>query len=305
MWRRSVPKTVRPFFGSSEIENCLHGVGVRIGRESHDLVNNPQITVEPEVLAENAIEIVLGIDRSDICTVLGEAASSYGLVLTIRDPVFKRRVVRNVWPMTASLPESIELPPEELLKYSHQVRTDISLTICLLEAKEKRPGWPSVVGGWVAKRRFSLHVPYPQKSGFDIRPLTDEVCRLNRLSDGTVAFAEVEADVNSQLEEHDTFATCYLAPSILSAMRADRRDSALEKLIELEIVVNIATAIGKEVDTDTEVVDGSPLEKILQRLGTDDSQMSVERFCDLLSDPQRLRGFVQDELNLVQVLEKL
>lgn len=304
-WRRSEPRDVRPFFGARPLEEALDGAAIAM-RPREDPIADESVALQLGDLDDDEVTLFPRLSNEAVLSTLGDRAESYALVVTLRDPTFKRRALWGTWSAAGEMPETILISAETLREFGHGREVEIALSLCLTADRDPEPGWPSTTGGWIARKKFSIGV-HTQRSAFDIRPLTEEIRKANKLPDGALVFASLGGvPLDERVEEGEAFAVCYLAESVLAAMSSSREGSALNLVIGAEMVAAVVSAIAEEGNlAELEAVEpGTPLERFLRQLGGEEP-MSLDRFRRLVDDPQRMRATIHDRIGVVAGLEKL
>lgn len=301
-WRRSEPRDLRPFFGADQLGRVLDGAAVRL-RPGEEPIEGPRIVLDQGDLERAEVTILPALRQDELLEVLAHRAACYALAITLRDPMFMHRLRSRTWPISEPLPEVVPISESDLRIFGHGRAIEIGLSLCLAEDCAPEPGWPSVTGSWIARKRFVLGIR-SNRSAFDIQPLTEEVRKLNRLAPGALVFAEILGSIAEPTEEGGAFATVYLAESILAALHAERKDPSLNAVVEAEIVAAVLSAIVPELDEVADVEKGTPMARVLDQLGGN-LPMELDQFRDLARDPQRLRAVIHDRVGLVSMLEKL
>jgi hypothetical protein len=303
-WTGTGTRELRPFFGAQSLEKALDEAAVRLSKGAEPQTEE-SIDVALSEVEGAGIELLPSLNAQHIADVLADRAGDFALILTIRDPMFRRRVRTQRWSLAGDIPSSIEIPAAIIRKFGHGQRIEAALTICLSADRAPEAGWPSIVGSWIARKKFSFGIR-TQNSGFDIQPLTAKIRAANKLPEGALVFADILGDIAAPMEEGESFASCYVAPKVFEAMQADRNGETLNAIMQAEIIAAIISRIGEDLrDRDSEDHDPrSPLAKVLKKIGGKEP-MSVAAFRSLLNNPGRLRAVIHDIVGINAYLEKL
>ena len=302
-WRRTEPRTARPFFAVSSLQGAFQDAGMIVGDEEEPFMED-SIQLDPADFEGLELAIAHNLDAAKIKNVLGDRASFHSLVVSIRDPMFKRRKIQERWPLSGPIPDHIPLPKDIVAEYGHKREIDISMSIVLDRSVEAEAGWPAHVGSWIAKRTFKIKLQ-SIRATFDLRPMTRTEAEIYTGSPGALIHADVEADLlATELEEDQTFATVYIAEEIYEAMQRATDGPLMQTLVMSEIVASVLADAAHEISEMNAAPKGTPIYTILEQLGTN-SPMPLEDLKKVVKDPIKLRALVHDRTEFVKHLRSV
>lgn len=302
-WRRSEPRTVRPFFALHALEGALDNTVLLVGERETE-IEDDVVQLDPADFDGLHVAICPKLDGDKVRSTLGSRSERVVLLLSLRDPMFKRRLVHRKWPVDKKLPERILLDSALVQEFGHKRELHATLALVLDADVQPEPGWPRRRGAWIAKRAFKLKLR-SVKSTFDIRKMTKAEAKA--WTGFTGALIHVEYNEGRILEEPDDenpLATCYIAEDVYERMQRPSDGPLLQAFVMTEIVAAVLGHAAKDVEEATEVPKGTPLATILEQLGAD-TPMSLMALKGIVRDPVKLRAAVHDRTDLVLQLRNL
>lgn len=302
-WRRTEPRTARPFFAVSSLQDAFDNTGLVIG-DQEEAIFDDSIQLDPADFDGLELAILPNLDTAKIKEVLGVKAASYSFVISLRDPMFKRRKIQEKWSLDGSIPSRIPLPQEIVGDFGHKREIDVTMSLVLNKPLDFEPGWPSHMGSWIAKRTFKLKLK-SIRSTFDLRPMSKVEAKAFTGSAGALLHAEVEADLlATELEEGQTFATVYIAEEIYEAMQRATDGPLVQTLVMSEIVASVLADAAQEISEMTSAPKGAPIHTILEQLGQNQT-MPLDELKKVVTDPIKLRALVHDRTEFVKHLRSV
>lgn len=301
-WRRSEPRLVRPFFAINDLESELGNAELQIG-DREQAVKEDIVHVDPVEFDGLRIVIRHNLDVDHIKSRLGERADGVALVLSLRDPMLKRRHVLDKRRIVEDLPQQHLIDAEMLLEYGHRRELDMTLALALDEEQPPQPGWPSRRGEWVAKRTFKLR-PRGDNPAFDVRKMTREEAEAWTGFPGALIHVEYyEGRLLEESDEAGQVATCYIAEDVHHRMQ-QRAGTQLHVIVIVEIIAAILGRAAGEIEEAQDIPDGSPLSNILKKLG-DGGSMKLDSLKRIVRKEDKLRAAVHDRVEIVKQLRSL
>ena len=302
-WRRSEPRVARPFFAVAALEKALDETILLVGERERE-IEDDVVQLDPADFDDLRVAICPRLDEGPLRDTLGERASDVSLMLTLRDPMFKRRVLEERWPVSGALPERIVLDPAKIEDFGH--KRDLQVTLALVQDADTAPapGWPSRRGAWIAKRTFRIKLK-SVRSTFDLRPMSRENAAAWTGFAG--ALLHVEYNDGRLLEEPDEdnpLATCFIAQDVYDAMQRVTDGPLLQDMVMTEVITAILALAADDVEKATDAPRGTPLATILEQLG-ENQPMPLPDLQKIVRDPLRLRAAVHDRTDLVRQLRSL
>ena len=302
-WRRSEPRTARPFFAVHALEAALDNTVLLVGEREKE-IEDDVVQLDPADFEGLHVAICPKLDSDKVRSTLGVRSEGVVLLLSLRDPMFKRRLVRHRWPIDGELPERIVLDSGLVQDFGHKRELHATLALVLDTDAEPAPGWPHRRGAWIAKRTFKLKLR-SVRSTFDIRKMTKEQAEAWTGFSG--ALLHVEYNDGRLLEEPDDenpLATCFIAEDVYEGMQRVSDGPLLQAFVMAEIVAAVLAHAAKDLEEATEVPKGTPLATILEQLGTN-VPMPLATLKGIVRDPVKLRAAVHDRTDFVRQLRSL
>lgn len=299
-WRRTEPRTARPFFKVSSIGRALDDAVILVGDRETE-IEEDIVRLDPADFEDLHVAIVPKLDVPRVREVLGDKAETYSLLLTIRDPMFKRRIVHEVWTMAGDLPERLPLTKEIVQKYGHERELHVSVALVLTEDTPGEPGWPQHRGSWVAKRTFKIRLR-SIRSTFDLRSMTSQEAEHHTGCAGALLYAEVNGELFAEeLGEDQSLATVYIAQEIYEAMQRATDGPLLQNLVMAEVVASVLADAANDIQEIESAPKGTPIATILEQLG-ENGPMPLKDLKVVVKDPVKLRALVHDRTDFVKWL---
>jgi hypothetical protein len=302
-WRRSEPRVARPFFAVAALEGALDKTILLVGERERE-IEDDVVQLDPADFDDLRVAICPRLDEGPLRDTLGERASGVSLILTLRDPMFKRRVLEKRWPVSDAIPERIALDPAKMEDFGH--KRDLQVTLALVQDADvaPAPGWPSRRGAWIAKRTFRIKLR-SIRSTFDLQPMSREQAAAWTGFAG--ALLHVEYNDGRLLEEPDEdnpLATCFIAQDVYDAMQRVNDGPALQDIVMTEVIAAVLALAVDDVEAATEAPRGTPLATILEQLW-ENQPMPLSELKKRVRDPVKLRAAVHDRTDLVRQLRSL
>jgi hypothetical protein len=256
--------------------------------------------IEPEEF-DQPFSVHLPLDDLEEIRGLGDISSKLSLSISLRDPMLKRRLVLHEHPISGDLPESLEIPTEKVLEFSHRRELQIRVFVSLTEdTQSKEAGLPELAGQWVDRRIFVVKTPQVF-SAFRIDPMSREEARLHTGYSGALIHVDYESETMLEEAHADRpVAKCYIAEKVFDA--AERAyDRKLTDLLMSELVSAILWEAKDEILEADSVDEDSPLHSVLEQLSKN-QPFELEDLKKALKDPLSLRAAVQECTDIVGIL---
>lgn len=301
-WRRTETRIIRPFFAINDLQTAFDNAELQVGDRDHAVKEN-NVHVDPVEFDGLRIAIRHNLDVDQLKSRLGERAGEVAFVLSLRDPMLKRRHVCDKRRIVKDLPQQHLIDSELVLEYGHRRELHMTLALALDENQSPKPGWPSRQGEWIAKRIFKIRLR-GDNPAFDVRKMTREDAE--EMTGFPGALIHVEYYEGRLLEESDEagqVATCYIAEDVHHRMQL-RQGSQLYAIVMAEIISAILDRAAGEIEEAHEIPDGSPLSKIARKLGNGGS-MSLDSLKKIVREDGMLRAAVHDRVEIVNQLRSL
>lgn len=302
-WRRSEHRTARPFFAVNVLDGALDGTVLLVGDQEKEIEENV-VQLDPAEFDGLHVSICPKLDVEKIRTTLGDRASGVALILSLRDPMFKRRIVHRRWPVTGNLPERIVLDAAQVLEYGHKRELHTTLALALDTDQQPSPGWPDRRGAWIAKRTFKLRLT-SLRSTFDIRKMTRKEAEDWTGYAGALLYVEYnDGRLTVEPDDENPLATCYIAEDIYDGMQRVSDGPLLQAFVMTEIVAAVLGQAANDIRSAGSAPRGTPLATILEQLGAN-APMPLKTLQNLVADPVKLRAAVHDRTDFVKQLRTL
>lgn len=302
-WRRSEPRIARPFFEVNALENVLDGTVLLVGEREKE-IEEDVVQLDPADFEGLHMAICPKFDAEKIRTTLGDRMSGVSLFLTLRDPMFKRRIMHESFPVSGDLPDRIFLDAALVENFGHKRELQATVALALDTDLVPAPGWPHRRGAWIAKRTFKLKLK-SVKSTFDIRKMTPQ--EAEAWTGFTGAFVYVEYNDGRLVAEPDDespLATCYIAADIYDGMQRVSDGPLLQAFVMAEVVAAVLGQASDDIMKADSAPRGTPLATILEQLGAN-TPMPLETLQAIVRDPVKLRAAVHDRTDFVKQLRSL
>lgn len=302
-WRRSEPRVARPFFAVTALEGALDETILLVGERERE-IENDVVQLDPTDFEDLRVAICTKLDEAVLRDTLGERAAGVSLMLTLRDPMFKRRVLDQRWPVSGELPERIALGSAKIEEFGH--KRDLHVTLELVQDADAAPapGWPNRRGAWIAKRTFRIKLR-SVRSTFDLRKMSRDEAEAWTGFAGALMHVEYnDGRLVEEPDEESPLATCYIAEEVYEAMQRVNDGPLLQSFVMAEVVAGVLALAAHDIEAATEAPRDTPLATILEQLGQN-QPMRLEELKKMVRDPVRLRAAVHDRTDLVRQLRSL
>ncbi len=301
-WQRTESKRARPFFALGSLENALDRAKILLGEREWDS-NSDEIMIDPAEFDGLHVAIRPEIETPSVLEALGAHASETSLVLALRDPMLKLRVVHEKWPITGDLPDLISLSAAKVEEFGHKRGLQISLALVIEGDLNSEPGWPKKHGTWISKRTFTLRLARG-KSAVDIRRMTKEQAREWTGFDGALVHVEYDDERLTGEPDDLPLATCYVAEDIFDAMQGGSKSRALHGIVKTEIIAAVLEHAKEDILGVDIAPKGSPLATVLKQLGTS-TPMPLGDLQKIVQNPAGIRSVIHDRTGFVKHLGSL
>lgn len=302
-WRRTEPRIARPFFAVSAMEGALKQASIFVGEREFN-VSDGAVQLDPADFENLQVAISPRLNESDVRKTLKERASQFSLVMTLRDPMFKRRVIHKEWSLDGEIPDRLLLDEEIVHEFGHKRELHVTLAILLSENVEVSPGWPHRKGSWLAKHTFQIKLRNIRPT-FDLRPMTREMAKEFTGSKGALLHVEVRGEfLAQQVEEGEYFASCYIAEDVFNSMQRATSGAILQNIVMAEVVCMILAEAADDISAVEEVPKDTPLRRILEQLGRN-FPLPLNELKEIVRNPVQLRALVHDRTDLVASLRNI
>ena len=220
-WRRSEPREFRPFFQAWDLEDALNAAQLVVAGEEVDSATDV-VPLDAERFRDLEVGLRPNVDAEALADRLGARANSIALVVTIRDPMLKRRVLREKWNFSGGLLEEYCLGSDLVEKFGHGRELQVTLALALDEDLDVEPGWPHIRGQWFSKRRFIIKLRSIQSIS-SVEPMSPELAlKLTGSRGALVGVDYYDGQLEIEAEEGTHIAKCYVAEDVYKAMHASK-----------------------------------------------------------------------------------
>lgn len=254
---------VRPFFAFADLGECLNAVRLR-AVEGENPTELAALKLAEDAFDDLAPRLHLDFERNAVLAALGERASRYRLLVTLRDTVRKRRWIHADFAI-AEAPAFVDIDADLAKRTANRRSMEITVAIAAVSGTDPVPGHPRLKGGTIAQKRFTIKADI-QQSTFNIHPWTPrEFEEAGQPANSLLHVAEI-ADLTAPLEDGEPTAVVYVAEKVLKAVSGGKSSEALTQLLYRDIL--IAVILGGAGDIrDTERPDrNSPLVSLTDKL---------------------------------------
>lgn len=298
-WKREEPRKARPFYAVSHLSSILDGCSIMIGDRQCD-EKSESISVEPEELNENDLTILLALDEVPLRESFQDSPDLLSLQVVIRDPMFKRREVIYTCKLLDEKPESHRIDAEKIHDFSHGREVHLTVAVVLSRDDSVKPGMPSRVGEWIAKRNFKLAIP-SRLSSFRIHEMTPSQAKKWLGSEGALVYVEYsDGSLILPAEEGSTVADCYVAKRLLDRMKG-KNSNLVNNKISSEIIYRVLRDATDDIESLDGVPDNSPLESVLSQMSAKED-IGLDGLKKALEKRDWLRALLEDRFNLVDII---
>lgn len=302
-WRRSEPRTARPFFAVQSLEEALQSTVLLVGEREKEIEDNV-VQLDPADFDGLHVAICPRLDVEKIRATLGERSNGVALMLSLRDPMFKRRLVFHRWPLDGELPERILLDSGLVLEFGHKRELHATLALVLDADVDPAPGWPHRRGSWIAKRNFKIRLR-SVRSTFDLDKMTKQQAESWTGFSGALLYVEYnDGRLIEEPDEESPLAKCWIAEDIYEGMQRVTGGPLLQSFVMAEIVAAVLGHAANDIAEATEVPKGTPLAAILEQLGGN-TPMPLKTLQEIVRDQVKLRAAIHDRTDFVRQLRSL
>lgn len=293
-WTRTVDRDLSPFFGIGDVSGLL-GDATIVPWPGEEPVSVPDRVLDPAEMANLAPTIHPGLSADELEAALGRELLLYDLILTVETPQLLRRTIAGRWRCDGPIPEAIEVESEALVDGILAGTLEIGLAICLREGAEPRVGYPELPGARLAGKTFAFGIDRRQ-STFSFEELTGDLRRERGLPDMTTFVLDLDKDdLVPPADEDRPMAVVYLAPTLLNALRSGSLKAGAVTMLTTQIMdAVLEEAVG--LPSDTFVVEGSGLERLLEWASGGGTRMDWIDFRAKIANAPHRRALVQHEL---------
>lgn len=297
-WHRSERRLARPFFKISHLSSFLDDCYVMVGDQEHRDLG--PISLDPERLSSSDVSIVLNLDVTELKKLYENSEASVELLVTIRDPMLKRREVIHRSNPLKEICRYVTAESEIVQAFSHANELHFIVSLMLAHDCAIVPGFPSRAGEWIAKRNFKLAVP-SQITNFRIQEMTPEQSKSWLGSEGALVYVEYrEGALTDPVEEGVPVAECFVAKRLLDRVRG-RSSALVNGKISSEIIYWILRDAANEIKQLGEVKRDTPLESVMEHLSAK-RNVSLTELKQAVDEPRKLRALLEDRFNLIEVI---
>lgn len=303
VWRRTEPRIARPFFAMASLGSALQEASLLVGDKETEILDDV-VQLDPADFEDLYVAIQPNCDADRLRGALGDRSERFSLILTIRDPMFKRRLVHEHWNVAENIPCRIPLPRDIVHEYGHGRELHISIAVALTGEPPNEPGWPDHKGAWVAKRTFKIKLR-SIRSTFDLRPMGPEEAKARTGYAGALLAVDLnDSLLATELDENENLATVYIAQEIYDAMQRATDGPLMQNLVIAEVIETVLAEAAGEIVELEEAPKGTPIATILEQLGQD-GPMPLRSLKEMVKDPERLKALIHDRTGFVRELGKV
>lgn len=301
-WHRSEPREIRPFFAAAKAETALDLSGIRL-TEGGDVTQDTALTIEEGDLKALTPVILPAVVNPQLWMPTDLSPAEVNLVLLARQPLLKRSEVLGRYPLDASIPEELEVPPETLAAMGGGRNTQFTLALVLVGDRIPHPGSPFVVGHWLARKTFNLRAS-SNPVLFDIRTRDDEEWIKHDYPAKTLYSVDYQGGMEAPADDSSgSVAIVYVHAEAHTKMVDTKLGDALQPLLASEIITTILQLSLNDWESLSEPPPGSALESVMKQV-----QKTVPiTLSDLAkmtrSQPSLLRAHLQSRLAVLHSLK--
>ncbi len=302
-WNKSEKRLIRPFTQPEAARDAFRGGRITIGTQTWNF-DETRPKADPENLTGNDIVIEHALDHAEHRDYTESAGAMVSLILSLRDPIFKKKTVMGRWPVSGDFPETVTIPATAVEEHGHGKCLDVTLALVHEGETKPAPDWPARPGVWVERITFRIR-SHKQGRIFDIGRMTVEEAEDKTGFRGSILHVDYNGNINEP-EIDKPIARCDIAAAVFDNMKGSGPGKKyLETTFEPEIILAILTAAFQDIKDAEEATPGSQLEGFLSKLGGKRGAMPLAEFQEIIDDPNKLRNLIHDRAGHADKLGRL
>lgn len=298
-WRRSEPKTLRPFFAVESVDEATHNAMIRIAAGEGAVIDEV-IDVDEIDLRQLQIAVLPQIAISDSWLPAGWSKSDLELVLFGRSPFLKNSIVVRSWSLDEQIPTEIEVPHEVLLRLGGGRELRLTLALVLSVDKEPEAGLPFSMGHWLSSKTFHLRERKLQTM-FDVKPRTSEEWVAAGYPAKTLYSVVYMGGIDAVGEDGGPIADVHIHIDAYNRMAGEKIGEILEPMLSVEMIAQVLEQSLPEWESSDEAPAGSPLFNLMKKITSADKPS----FADLkktVKNQSLLRAVLQDKVGALSYI---
>lgn len=266
-WKRSEPRTVRPFLAAKKIEHVLDGIGIRL-KQGEPFEEEEVIRIAASEVGQLEPTIRLTIDQTCLSSLEDGDKKNVRCLIFVEGSFIKRTELIHQTDLDLREPMEIDVPVDLAQRMRFGSSTKVTIALCLMKERERIAGKPFRKGHWLAKKTFDISVER-DSTAFSIEPL-DDIIRLRfGLPEGTLYFVNYVGGFNETMDPESPPARVYVAKEVIDKLAlATQQKSAsiVESFLAAEITAFLVTKAFEDMGSEEEVAQGSPLASLTKQL---------------------------------------
>jgi len=266
-WRRSEPRTVRPFLAAKKVEHILNESALRL-KPGEPFERSESIHVPASEVGRLEPTIRLAIDPAELALIDDDDKNTMKCLVFIESSFVKRTELVQQIDLDLREPIDVEIPVDLARRIRFGSSSKVTIALCLMKERDKTAGKLFHKGHWLAKKTFEVTVE-KESAAFKIEPLDDLVRHQFGLPEGTLYFINYLGGFNEPMEPDSPPARVYVAKEVidrLSLATQQKTASVVESFLAAEITCFLVSKAFADFGPDEEVAQGSPLASLVKQL---------------------------------------
>jgi hypothetical protein len=298
-WRRSEPKTLRPFFAIQTVEATTHNATIIIAKGA-TAVEDEVIDVDEIDLRQLQIAILPNIVPSDGWLPAGFAKDELGLVIFGRSSFLKNSIVIGSHSLDGRIPEQIVVPADVLQRLGGGRELRLTVALVLAVDKEPQAGLPFSMGHWLSSKTFHLRERKLQTM-FDVKTRTSEEWVEANYPAKTLYSVVYIGGIDSAGGETGPIADVHIHVDAYNRMAGEKVGEILEPMLSVEMIAQVLEQSLPDWQDYDEAPAGSPLLNLTKKITSADNP-SLDKLKKIIRDQSRLRAILQDKIGLLSYI---
>lgn len=266
-WRRSEPRTVRPFLAARQVQHVLDSSAIRL-KPGEPFEHTEAIRIAASEVGRLEPTLRLDIDREGLASLADEDRKNIKCLVFVESSFVKRTELIQQVDLDLREPVEVEIPIDFAQRIRFGYLSKVTVALCLMNEQKMAPGKPFRKGHWLAKKTFDITVEHDSMA-FSIEPLDELIRHKFGLPDGTLYFINYLGGFNEPMEPDSPPARVYVAKEVidrLSLATQQKTASVVESFLASEIAAFLVARAFADLGPDEEIAQGSPLAGLVKQL---------------------------------------
>jgi hypothetical protein len=293
-WRRSEPKTLRPFFAAQTVEEATRHATIKIAKGAN-AVEDEVIDVDEIDLRQLEIMIRPNMITGDKWLPGGFAKHELELVLFGRSSFLKNSIVIGSYSLNGPMPEEIVVPADVLHRLGGGRELRLTLALVLAVDKEPQAGLPFMMGHWLSSKTFHLRERKLQTM-FEVKTRTSEEWVEASYPAKTLYSVVYIGGIDSTGDESGPIAAVHIHVDAYNRMAGEKVGEILEPMLSVEMIAQVLEQSLPDWQDYDEAPAGSPLLNLTKKIINSENPSLVE-LRKIVKNQSLLRAILQDKIN--------